>query len=386
MIGRLLNLSKNNSFFLFGARGTGKSTLLKEHFSSTEHVYINLLDRKVFATLQAYPEKLIERFPHPDKDRKNWIVIDEVQKIPALLDIVHDAIESRNLCFALSGSSARKLKRGGANLLAGRAFSYRLFPFLWNELGDLFATKEAVQWGTLPKMISFQNFEDKSAYLQSYCETYLQEEIIEEQIIRNLPPFRKFLHVAALANAQIVNYAKIAEDVLTDPSNIKNYFQILEDTLLGFFLEPFHLSIRKRQKQSPKFYWFDTGVVRALAMKLDLPVDYVSFEYGFLFESFIISQIRASLIYSQKQFQLSFLKTKDHAEIDLIIERAGQPTYAIEIKSGDSVKASELNSLVSLSRDIPNVKAICLYDGNEDLIINSIPVLPWRKGMTEILN
>ena len=194
-----------------------------------------------------------------------WVIIDEVQKIPELLDVVHRLIEDKKIKFGLTGSSARKLKHGGANLLAGRAFVYNLFPFTSFELGDSFSLEDALMWGTLPQIYALQDANDRIQYLKSYANTYIQEEVWEAHLIKDLVPYRRFLQVAAQTNGTGINYSNISEDARVDPKTVQRYFQILEETLLGFFLEPFHRSLRKRQRANPKFYFFDIGVQRALS-------------------------------------------------------------------------------------------------------------------------
>lgn len=382
MIRRSLNLSKLHSFFLFGARGTGKSTLIHKHFENTKHELIDLLDPETFIKLQANPSFLESMLGSTTRENP-WIIIDEVQKVPQLLDLVHLLIENKKFKFALTGSSARKLKRGGGNLLAGRAFTYKLYPLLESELGDKFDLIQALGFGTLPKILQFESRNECSLFLQSYVETYIQEEIISEQIIRNMPPFRRFLQVAAQTNGNIINFTKIASEASTDAGNVKNYFYVLEDTLIGFFLEPYHRSIRKRQRQSPKFYWFDTGVSRAVSKHLDLPVKESTYEYGKLFESFLITQIKTHLEYQQKQFQLSYLMTKDNAEVDLIIERAGEKNVFIEIKSSKDVREEELANLELLAKDDGAIP-VCLYNGTRILNLNGVKVFPWRTGFKEL--
>jgi len=367
MYKRLLNISKNRSFFLFGARATGKSTLLQDIFTLEEAFYIDLLDPELFAKLQAYPNKLNELIDIPVKENK-FIIIDEVQKVPELLNIVHQRIFKDSAKFALSGSSARKLKRGLANMLAGRASIYNIYPLTFNELNNDFILEDILNWGSLPELISLQK-KEKDSFLKSYVQTYITEEIVAEQIIRKLPPFRRFLNIAGQMNSKIINYSNIAQDINTAPSNIQNYFEILEDTLLGFKLDSFHSSIRKRQRQKPKFYWFDTGVVRTLSNELNIPLQASTSRYGDYFETFIINQIKSILEYQDKQFQLSYLKTKDGAEIDLIIERAGEKTLCIVIKSSQNIRKDQISSLISLSKDIPNSKAICLYKGTQKLFV-----------------
>jgi len=286
-LSRAINIPLLNSFFLFGPRGTGKTSLLETVLPSDSTLFIDLLNQELLGELQAAPNKL-NAIIAPAIEKKYWIVIDEVQRVPQLLDIVHHHIERSDARFALTGSSARKLRRGAANLLAGRAYVFRLFPFLAQELGDNFTIEHALRWGTLPRTYGCPTDEERSLFLKSYTETYLQEEIVAEQAIRNLPPFRRFLQIASQTNATVVNFSKVADIIQTDPSNVKNYFQILEDTFVGFLLEPFHFSLRKRQRKKPKFYWFDCGVCRALSRVVDLPLHPSTYEYGRLFETFVI--------------------------------------------------------------------------------------------------
>jgi predicted AAA+ superfamily ATPase len=321
----------------------------------------------------------------PAKLGNRSVIIDEVQRVPSLLDFVHLFIERDKMVFGLTGSSARKLRRGAANLLAGRAFVYKLLPLLADELQKSFILNDALEWGTLPSIWNTTDRKVRSLYLQSYAETYLKEEIIAEQIIRNLPPFRRFLQVAAQMSGKLINYTKVAADCSTDPSNVKNYFQILDDTLLGFFLEPFHESIRKRQSKSPKFYFIDTGISRALAGLLDVPPRPGTSQYGDLFEAFVINQIRTTLEYSQTQFQLSYLRTKDDAEIDLIIERGGRPRILVEIKSSTHIRPEEFSTLKKFCADMKGSVALCLYNGEIEMQVENVRCLPWRVGIKELM-
>jgi predicted AAA+ superfamily ATPase len=384
MIQRRATILKSNSFFLFGARGTGKTTLLNTLFDPSEALRIDLLDPGTYAQLQANPSLLLPLVERAKLDGKT-VIIDEVQKVPTLLDFVHLMIERDKVIFGLTGSSARKLRRGAANLLAGRAFVYKLFPLLADELGQKFNLEDAVSWGTLPSIWNTSDNLSRSLYLQAYAETYLREEIVVEQIIRNLPPFRRFLQVAAQMSGKLINYAKVASDCLTDPSNVRNYFQILDDTLLGFFLEPFHESIRKRQTKSAKFYFIDTGISRALSGLLDVPVRRGTYHFGDLFESFVITQIRTTLEYSLSQYQLSYLRTKDDAELDLIIERGGRPRILVEIKSSATIRPEELSTLKRFASDMKGSVALCLYNGEMELQVDSVRCLPWRLGIDAIM-
>ena len=381
MFHRIANLIKSNSFFLFGARGVGKSTLLSNHFAAHEVLLLDFLDTELYAQLQARPDRLREIVAQGNKE---WIVIDEVQKVPAILDEVHALIETKKYKFALTGSSARKLKRGSANLLAGRAFVFNLFPLTYLELGEQFNLDDVLTYGSLPKIFELETSREKVLFLKAYGETYLREEILIEQLIRNLPPFRKFLELSAAQNTEQVSYSSIARDILVDPKIVKNYFSILEDTLLGFLLEPYHTSIRRRQKSAPKFYWFDVGVCRALTGNVDYKITPGSFEFGALFESFLVNEIRRLLIYSEKSHALSFVRVDNNFEVDLVLERPGLPTYLIEIKSTDRVNESHIKSLAKLSADIKNSIPLLLSRDPVSKVIDGVSCLEWRTGLEEM--
>jgi predicted AAA+ superfamily ATPase len=335
----------------------------------------------MLALLQANPGELSKILA---QNRKPWCIIDEIQKLPQLLDVVHSHIESIGLKFALTGSSARKLKRDSANLLAGRAFLYKLFPLTHLELGADFDLENALRFGTIAKIFKLSSQREKISFLRSYTEIYLKEEILVEQIIRNVPPFRRFLEVAAAQDTEILNYAAIAKDIKSDPKSVASYYSILEDTLLGFFLEPYHTSIRKRQRHSPKFYWFDTGVKRLLSGTADIPVVARSFEYGSLFESFVINEIHRLLTYAERSFRLSFIRVDENQEVDLVIERAGMPTALIEIKSSRSVNDSHTRSVERFMKDVPGSIGYVFSLDDIPKKINSVVCLPWMEGIKEL--
>lgn len=380
-IKRLLQLPLSRSFFLFGARNTGKSTLLKHIFGSQYVFWIDLLDPEIEERYSREPMSFKQEVLALDEAVK-YIVIDEVQKLPKLLDIVHQLIESTNKIFIMTGSSARKLKHGGANLLAGRAFVYNLYPFTSIELSKDFDLDAALHWGTLPAVIyKMQTNADKTRFLQAYAQTYLKEEIWLEQFIRKIDPFRKFLEVAAQCNGQILNLANIAKDVGVDDKTIKQYFSILEDTLMGFILEPYYGSFRKRLHAKPKFFFFDTGVCRALSRMLTVPIKKATSYYGDMFEHFIILECVRLANYYYPEYRFSYLKTKDDVEIDLIVERPGKKLLCIEIKSTDNVREDKLLSFFNLTKDIENSEAICISQENRAKKIGDIMVLPWREGL-----
>jgi len=384
MFKRIVKISKTHSFFLFGARATGKTTFLSSEFPADTTLFINLLDPEMDDRLANNPSQL-ETIIKANPQAK-WILIDEIQKNPKLLDVVHKLSSDKKIRFILTGSSARKLKRGAANLLAGRAFRYSCYPLTHIEIADEFDLNDVLKFGALPE-IFFLSPEDKKDYLRSYVETYFKEEIVTEQIVRKLRPFKNFLSVAAQMNGKILNLNKIANDVGVDHTTVQNYFEILEETLVGFLLEPFHESIRKRQRQASKFYYFDLGVVRALKKSLDNDILPGTFDYGDSFEHFLILEIKRLADYLKPDWQFSYLRTKDNAEIDLIIERPGLPRALIEIKSAGDInkldKAS-INTYQSLIRDFPNAQAFLLSQDSVEQKIDKIWCLPWKKGLKEI--
>lgn len=383
MLKRLAKFTKSNSFFLFGARGTGKTHLLKELYSNADNWYIDLLNPDLARKYLLSPNTLINELDGR-KIKPEWIIIDEVQKVPSLLDLVHQLIESRNQKFILSGSSARKLKRGGANLLAGRAFMYNLFPLTSKEIGESFVVNDAIHWGTLPKIYNLDENEDKLEYLRAYANTYVREEILQEQIIRNLAPFQRFLQVAAQMDSKIINFANIARDTGTTIPTIQSYYQILEDTLLGYSLPAFNESIRKRQKSSPKFYFFDAGVKRALAEELNIGVRPQTSQYGYAFEQLVINEINRLQNYLRKDFRLSYLLTEADVEIDLIIERPGEKRVAIEIKSTNEIREKDVKNLITLGKDIPNCELFCFSQDPIPKLISGIRCVHWLDGLKEI--
>lgn len=382
MLNRLLKLPKKQSFFVFGARGCGKSTLLDAEFSPKTTLFITLLDPVTedrFARNPGELKAIIEALP------KNitHVVIDEIQKQPRLLDVIHELIEKTSLYFLLTGSSARKLKYGGANLLAGRAFVYHLYPFSYLEVKELFDLQQALQFGMLPRLFSFETDEERILFLQAYALTYLKEEIWAEQLTKKLDAFRKFLEVAAQCNGKIINYSNIARDVGVDDKTIKEYFSILEDTLIGYILEPFQHSFRKRLSQKPKFYYFDVGVTRALARQLSLSLLPTTSAYGDTFEHFIILECMKLASYYYSEYRFSYLKTKDDAEIDLIVERPGKSLLCIEIKSSINVTSESLQSFLILTREMPDCEAICFSNDTYAKKIEHATVLPWQEGIKQ---
>ena len=323
--------------------------------------------------------------------KPEWIIIDEVQKIPQILDVVHQLIEKHQVKFALTGSSARKLKRAQANMLAGRAFNFSLFPLSFEEINDKFVLQDALRWGTLPKLFAGELVEtiDKKRYLKSYVSTYLKEEIIVEQIIRKLEPFYRFLEVAAQSNGEILNYSKLAREASINDKNVRRYFVILSDTLMGVFIPSYHKSVRKQQVEAPRFYFFDTGVVRALRNHLNFDITPRTYDYGKLFKSFIIMEIYKLNQYYETDYQLYYLRTKESQEIDLIIEKPGGQTILIEIKSK---AAHDLQDVKHLNRLLPafdqaqaQAQGLVLCTNDEPVKLHDrISAVPWKQGIKDL--
>lgn len=383
-IQRLLKLSKTQSFFLFGARGTGKSTLLNQCFVENT-LRLDLLNIETEERLARNPQALMD-IVHALSDEITHVVIDEIQKIPKLLDVVHSLIEEKKKIFVMTGSSARKLKRGAANLLAGRAFVYHLFPFSCLELKEHFNLMDALTYGTLPKIMELQNAQEKQQFLMSYAHSYLKEEILTEQLIRKLDPFRRFLEVSAQCNGKVINFSNIARDVGVNEKTVKQYFEILEDTLIGFFLESFQHSFRKRLSLKPKFYYFDTGVARALARFLSIPVQPQTSYFGEVFEHYVILECIKMAYYFKPEYRFSYLQTKDGAEIDLVVDRPGQLPLFIEIKSTDCVEQDQLHTFKSLIQDFGQCDSVCLSRDPYAKQLGNILVLPWQEGVHRYFN
>ncbi len=384
MFKRIAPLSKNQHFFLFGARGTGKSSLIQHDYNEGSSLWIDLLnvdDELEFSRDPMSLEAIVLKLP----ESTTHVVIDEIQKVPSLLDVVHRLIENKAVSqqFILTGSSARKLKRGGANLLAGRAFVYHLFPLTFLELGQRFNTDEVLQWGALPRIYQLEQDVERRQFLTAYAHTYLKEEIWAEQLIKNLEPFQRFLEVAAQSNGKIINYTNIARDVGVNDKTVKEYYQLLEDTLVGFYLYPFKHSFRKRLGSKPKFYFFDMGVTRALARLLTLPIKAGTSYYGELFEQLVLLECMKLADYHQLDYHFSYLKTQGGVEVDLVVDRPGKPYLFIEIKSGASVGEDKLRNLQQLASEFGDCEALCFSQDPRPKQFGEVSVLPWQQGIID---
>ncbi len=388
MFKRSLNPLKSKSFFLFGARGTGKSTWLKRQFSTEKSFWVDLLDTEHEDRYLKNP-KLIEADIYEkisSGNKPDWIIIDEVQKNPKLLDHVHRLIEKDKLKFVLTGSSARKLKRGHANLLGGRALVYSLFPLTFEELGNKFDLDFVLNWGSLPLVTTSESDRERLSLLRSYTNTYLKEEVLIEQLVRQLAPFKGFLEIAAQMNAERLNYEKIAKQLNVENKTVQNYFDILEETYLGTRIPAFHLSIRKSQLMAPKFYWFDLGVKRFLSGEVHSKLVPKTFSYGQSFETFLINEIIRLNSYRELDYKISYLQTKNGPEIDLILSRS-KTHIALEIKSSDQIDEKEVKAFEALAKDLPAGKTLYYVSQHpHSITLGQVRCLPWQKFLTTVFD
>lgn len=366
MLERILKLEevKGDSLFLWGSRQTGKSTLLRMLFPEAR-VY-DLLKSDLRLALQLRPALLREECELLDQGE--LVIIDEVQKVPALLDEVHWLIENKGLRFILSGSSARKLRRSGANLLGGRALRKTLFPLVSAEIPD-FDLNRALNNGMLPRHYLMEN---PAMRIQSYIGDYLQQEIVEEAIVRRLDAFTRFLQVAALSNAEIVNYTNIAQDCGISSKTVKEYFTILEETLLGFYLPSFTRAIKRRVIQSPKFYFFDVAIPNHLLHRI--PLQQGTDIYGHALEHFVIQELRAYLSYRHPFMSLTFWHTLDNKyEVDAVL---GQAEIAIEVKSSKNITSHDTKGLKAFGEEFPEAKRLLLSLEERPRKLNGVEIWP----------
>lgn len=370
---------------MFGARGTGKSTLLESLLPPERATWYDLNDLETEARIVRSPERFENELLSLQKmsPEKIWVVVDEIQRCPALLNSVQRLLGKKHFKFALTGSSARKLKRGSANLLAGRALQNFLFPLTHRELGDDFDLGFCLHWGSLPDVFQLPEPE-RGQYLRTYVYTYLKEEIQVEQLVRNIPTFRAFIEVAAQCSGKILNYSNIARDIGTDSVTVKNYFSVLEDTLIGFYLPPFSRSIRKRQGQHPKFYFFDLGVSNAAQNLLNVPVMPQTSRFGELFEAFVICEIYRLNSYLQKHWTLSYLITHAGVEVDIIIDRPGEKTAFIEIESATRVTRDSVSGLRGFESEYQNVEFYLFSLDPIEQRIGNVDCMHWRAGLERL--
>lgn len=364
---------QDDSVFLWGARQVGKSTLVKKLFPDAK-VY-DLLKSDEYSRLLRKPQLLREELISYDEAK--IVIIDEIQKIPSLLDEVHWLIVNRGIRFILCGSSARKLKRVGTNLLGGRALPVMLFPFVSAEISD-FNLFRAINNGMIPRHYMVQNPQKR---LEAYIGVYLKEEIQDEAVVRQLSSFNRFLDVAAQCDGEMINYTNIAQDCGVSATTIKEYFNILEQTLIGYMIPAFTLSKKRRAITTKKFYYFDVGVVNYLLNRSNLQPG--SIDFGHAFEHFMIQEIVAYLSYYEKREKLSYWRTANGYEVDAII---GDARVAIEFKSSEEVQSKHTKGLKAFEEDFPDARKIIVSLDCNKRILNGIEVIPALEFLQMLWN
>ena len=352
----------DEGMFLFGARQTGKSTLLKERFKGS--IYYDLLDPDVRKAFKRNPNSLKEALW--DKPAGTLVIVDEIQKVPELLDVVHSLMVDKGLWFVLSGSSARKLKRSGANTLGGRAIPETLYPLVWPEVSD-FQIDRAVQNGMIPRHYMI---EDATKRLSGYVKVYLDEEIREEGEVRELDAFERFMEVAAFSDGEMLNYSNIASDCGVSAKTVKSYFQILYDTLIGYEIPAFRKEIKRKVVQAPKFYYFDVGLANYLMGRHSLKRG--TDDYGHSFEHYVMQEIIAYKGYNDKRDIISYWHTYDQKEVDAVI---GDAKVAVEIKSAEHVETKHKKGLNAFGEEHPDCR----------LILVSLDPITRKSGDTELI-
>lgn len=364
---RRLQLQEGKSYLLLGARRSGKSTYLNHEFPEAE--VIDLLKADEYFEYRSRPALLRERFSHA----RGLIIIDEVQRIPDLLSEVHWLIENSECHFILSGSSARKLRRTGVTNLAGRLKSARMLPFTYAEI-ESYDLEERLQFGNLPPIVLSDEPADD---LRDYCGEYLREEIYAESLVRNMPAFTKFLEMAAIGNAQIVSYATIARDCGVASKTIKQYYQILEDTLLAYMLQPWTRSKKRRAILAPKFYFFDCGIPHSLLRRVLSPK---TPEFGMAFEHGMILEAVAAMHYRRNIHDLRYWKTASGIEVDLLInERIG-----VEFKSGN-VHDRDAGGLRAMNEEIELAERwVVCTEVRPRVLADGTQVVPWRDYIARL--
>ena len=377
MYTRLLKAPAAKSFFLFGPRGTGKSVWVKQTLSGALH--LDLLESEVFADLLASPQRLDQLVP---RDHRGWVVLDEVQKVPAVLDEVHRLIEKRRLKFALTGSSARKLRRRGVNLLAGRAITLGMHPLTCTELERDFDLKHSLRFGQLPGAYVE---EDPGAFLESYVRTYLREEVQQEGFARNLGSFARFLEAASLSQGSLLSITQVSSDCKVDRKTVESYFSLIEDLLLAVRVPSFTKRAKRRVTAHPKFYFFDAGVFRTLRPRgpLDAPEEID----GAALETLVFQEIRALNDYLALGYGIHYWRTASGHEVDFVLY-GEKGLIAIEVKRTSTLRGEDYRSLALFLEDYPMAKAWLVHAGHKSVTegaIRAVPAADFLRRLPESL-
>jgi len=373
MYSRIIHFPPAKSFFLFGPRATGKTTWLQKTFPSAVH--IDLLKSDIYTTLLASPSRLVQMIP---PDCTEPIIIDEVQRIPELLNEVHHLIEEKKLRFVLTGSSARKLRARGVNLLAGRALTRFMHPLTVGELGVDFSLGSSLKFGHLPAVYSEP---DPGDYLASYIRTYLREEVQQEGLTRNLQVFARFLEAASFSQGSILNISEVARECGANRKLVEQYFYILEDLLLAYRLPVFTRRARRRMAGHPKFYFFDTGVYRAIRPRG--PLDQPEEIEGIALETLVFQELLAVNDLHRLGYELYYWRTGNGLEVDFVLY-GEKGLIAIEVKRAGKIRSRDLRGLKAFAQDYPMASLYMFYGGETKLFIDNITLIPVREALSEL--
>lgn len=375
MYTRLLTIDPKmpESVLLFGPRGTGKTHWLKRQFPDS--LYFDLLHDETYTEFLANPSILENRIP---TNFQEWVILDEIQKIPALLNEVHRLIESKGFRFILTGSSARSLRRKGTNLLAGRALTYYMHPLTVVELKEQFVFNYSLKYGTLPKVYQTKRPEQ---YLSSYVKTYLKEEVQQEAVTRNIALFTRFLNVASFSQGEVLNYSNIAREIGTNRQTITNFFDILDDLLIAVRLPVFTRRAKREMAAQLKFYYFDVGVYRSLRPKG--PLDSLEELDGASLETLFLQQIRALNDYLQWGYEFYYWRTCAKQEVDFVLY-GEKGLLAFEIKRKQKLTPKDFSGLALFKKDYPMANCYLLYGGTREYFENDIKVIPFLKALSEL--
>lgn len=378
-------LSRTQSCLLFGARGVGKTHLIRSCEAHWQPLlWFDLLDYELYRTLISDPSLFVRQVEGAlIEGEVLTVIVDEVQKLPFLLDYAHQLIEKfkGQVRFILTGSSARKLKHGGGNLLAGRAYSLRLHPFTHLEID--FNPEHHLGFGTIPAVLDPAVKPELT--LKAYVQTYLREEILQEALVRKVEGFSRFLDIAAQYHGKIPNMSRIARAAGISEKTVAAYFQILEDTLMCWRLPGWSESPTKQLRISPKLYLFDNGVANALKGELALTPRKGTSRYGDLFEAWVVQEAFRAIDYNNLELKLSYWQTNTDQEVDLIVSRGlGEPLLAVEIKSDTAPRFIDLKGLKSFAADYPTTKLQCWCQTRTRYLDNGVEFIPWREGLAGI--
>ncbi len=365
MYSRLIKPPKGKSFFLFGPRGTGKTTWVKSVFPGA--VYLDLLEAEIFNDLLANPQRLERFIP---QDFRGWVILDEVQRIPELLNEVHRLIEKYRYTFILTGSSARKIRRKGPNLLAGRALTYFLHPLTALEAGKDFRLQYALKYGQLPSVYTEQ---DPKGYLESYVKTYLEEEVLQEGLTRNLAGFARFLEAASFSQGSILNISSVARECAVERKAVESFFSILEDLLIAYRVPVFAKRAKRRMVSHSKFYFFDAGIYRTL--RPSGPLDSPEEIEGAAVETLLFQELNAVNAYLGTGYKMYYWRTSNNIEVDFVLY-GPKGILAFEVKRTAKVSTEMLRGLRAFLKEYPMAKATFVYGGNRSMRDGNIAIIP----------